>query len=73
MPIEFWVTSKGNGSFSFPEPSLVRVYDKHDDTICFKSVFLNNQLLDIVSDGYREILLWGVAIKTHEKTGKVLD
>lgn len=72
IPIDFGITSKGNGGFSLPGLFLIRVYDRHDDGSYFKSGLLQNELLDIDEDGYKEILLWGVAIKTDENSERII-
>jgi len=72
VPIEFSITSKGNGGFSLPGLFLIRIYDQHDDTVYFKSGLLKNELVDIDSNGYKELLLWGVAVRSDEETEKVI-
>lgn len=67
IPIEFSITSKGNGGFSLPGLALIKIYDQHHDQVYFKSSLLRNELLDIDADGYKELLLWGIAVKTDTK------
>ncbi|MEI8646392.1 hypothetical protein P4S60_18385 [Pseudoalteromonas sp. Hal040] len=72
VPIEFSITSKGNGGFSLPGLFLVRLFDQHDDGSYFKSGLLRNELIDLDEDGYNELLFWGIAIKTDDESEKVL-
>ncbi|WP_125719009.1 hypothetical protein [Pseudoalteromonas rubra] len=72
VPIEFSITSKGNGGFSLPGLFLVRLYDQHDDGSYFKSGLLRNELIDLDGDGYNELLFWGIAVKTGDESEKTL-
>ncbi|MBA6302357.1 hypothetical protein [Colwellia sp. MB02u-14] len=66
ISIEFGITSKGNGGIELPGIFLLRLYDMHGDLSYFKDGLLNNELIDINSDGYKDILLWGTAIKSDD-------
>ena len=67
---EFEITSKGNGAVILPG-ILLRLYDSHDDLSYFKNGLLNNELLDVNSDGYKDIILWGTAL-TFDDDGNSL-
>lgn len=67
VSIEFAISSKGNGGIELPGIFLVRLYDKHDDLSYFKNGLLNNELIDLNSDGYKDILLWGTAVKSDDE------
>ena len=67
---EFEITSKGNGAIVLPG-ILLRLYDNHNDLSYFKHGLLNNEVIDINSDGYKDILLWGTAL-TFDDDGKEL-
>ena len=67
---EFEITSKGNGAIVLPG-ILLRLYDNHHDLSYFKNGLLNNEALDINSDGFKDILLWGTAL-TFDDDGNSL-
>jgi hypothetical protein len=67
---EFEITSKGNGAVILPG-ILLRLYDSYEDLSYFKNGLLNNEVLDINSDGYKDILLWGTAL-TFDDDGNSL-
>ncbi|KTD96452.1 hypothetical protein N9H48_08400 [Pseudoalteromonas marina] len=73
ISIEFAITSKGNGGIELPGIFLVRLYDRHDDLSYFKDGLLNNELIDVNSDGYKDILLWGTAVKSDDDGNKLGD
>ncbi|RXF00414.1 hypothetical protein [Pseudoalteromonas phenolica] len=67
---EFEITSKGNGAVILPG-ILLRLYDSYEDLSYFKNGLLNNEVLDVNSDGYKDILLWGTAL-TFDDDGNSL-
>ena len=67
ISIEFGITSKGNGGIELPGIFMLRLSDKHADLRYFKNGLLILELIDINSDGYKDILLWGTAIKSDDE------
>ena len=62
----FGATSKGNGGLTI-FGTFIKLLDVHDDSIIIKNDVLNSSVKDINDDGYKDILIWGVAIFTGEK------
>ena len=59
-------TSKGNGSVTI-FGTTIKLLDIHDDSIIIKDEILYSLVKDINDDGYKDILIWGVAIYSGEK------
>jgi hypothetical protein len=73
LKYSFAITSKGNGSIEFPEIGI-RIYDSHDDDITFKPYLLCVQLKDMNGDGYKDLVMSGVAEHWDDKIdGKLLS
>jgi hypothetical protein len=56
----FSITSKGNGVLEVPGANI-RLYGCHHDGVVFDGCLLNNELVDIDGDGFKDIVLWGTA------------
>lgn len=65
----FSITSKGNGVLQVPGVNI-RLYDGHDDGVVFDSFLLNNELVDVDGDGFKDIVLWGTSILYDDKDDK---
>ena len=65
----FSITSKGNGGLVVPGAGI-RLYDSHDDGLIFDGGLLNNELVDIDGDGFKDIVLWGTSILYDDKGDK---
>lgn len=61
----FEVTSKGNGGIDW-DGGFLRLYDSHGDGVVFDNYLLNNELVDIDGDGFKDIVVWGVAVLTDD-------
>ncbi len=66
------ITSKGNGGIDLPG-LMIRVYDCHDDGWVFRDCLLKCEWRDEDGDGFIDLVVSGIASKTHEKTGAEVE
>jgi hypothetical protein len=68
----FEISSKGNGAVILPGIG-VRVYDSHDEGQVFRNWLLKCEWRDVDGDGFCDLVLSGIAVMTHEKTGEEIE
>ena len=68
----FSITSKGNGELKVPGANI-RLYDSHDDGVVFDGFLLNNELVDVDGDEFKDIVLWGTSILYDDNDDKEIS
>ena len=64
------VTNKGNGLLAFANLRL-RVFDGHDDGSFYDNELLDVEFVDLNADGYKDVIVSGICIKTDDKGKKL--
>lgn len=69
FPARLEVNSKGNGLLGICNLNL-KVYDDHDDGRLYEGSLLRTVFTDLDEDGFRDLIISGRVLHTHEKSGQ---
>ncbi|WP_028109744.1 hypothetical protein [Ferrimonas futtsuensis] len=67
VPLLFEFSQRGNGSVKIKHGLWIRIYDCHNNSYIFEPCLMEQELLDINSDGFNDVLFESQLIYTGEK------
>jgi hypothetical protein len=67
LPAAIEVTPRRNGTLAIANLSL-RVLDEYNDPLMYERGMLHVKFIDLSGDGYKDLLITGIAVRTGEKS-----